>query len=225
MALRKNSTAKNEGVKPAKPTEQADKADTAEETKELEKAADAVQQPTNHGTQQAATTESTQAIEGASGEPVATSGNIATADEENKDAGLDAGADERPLDEGEESEEPPKVSPTPAAPVDDDRPLDEGEESVTDKPLTAEEKTRLAGLQEEKLRAEAEAKAAAEGTKLLKKDTPQLVSVKNLRQTSFRQPSTGFWIGANETKFLLDDGWLANQIRAKLMRKEKPKDD
>lgn len=44
-----------------------------------------------------------------------------------------------------------------------------------------------------------------------------LVEVLNLRNSDFRQPETGTWIMAHSRAWLLRDGWLANQIEAKLM--------
>ena len=44
-----------------------------------------------------------------------------------------------------------------------------------------------------------------------------LVEVLNLRNADFRQPETGTWIMAHSRAWLLRDGWLANQIEAKLM--------
>lgn len=46
-----------------------------------------------------------------------------------------------------------------------------------------------------------------------------LVPVENLRTTSFMQPSTGKWIKGGQTENLLDDGWLENQVKAKLLKK------
>lgn len=46
-----------------------------------------------------------------------------------------------------------------------------------------------------------------------------LVKVKNLKGVSFRQPSTGTWIDEHGTAHLLDDGWLANQVKAKMLEK------
>lgn len=43
--------------------------------------------------------------------------------------------------------------------------------------------------------------------------------VKNLTSTFFVQPSTGIRIGAKEVKELKDDGWLENQVKARLMAK------
>lgn len=45
-----------------------------------------------------------------------------------------------------------------------------------------------------------------------------LVPVENLRPTAFMQPSTGKWIKGGATENLLDDGWLANHVKAKLLK-------
>lgn len=46
----------------------------------------------------------------------------------------------------------------------------------------------------------------------------KLVAVENLRPTAFMQPSTGKWIKGGATENLLDDGWLANHVKAKLLK-------
>lgn len=47
---------------------------------------------------------------------------------------------------------------------------------------------------------------------------PTHVKVLNVRKVSQRQPSTGLWIDENEEAYLLNDGWLRNQVRAKLLK-------
>lgn len=44
----------------------------------------------------------------------------------------------------------------------------------------------------------------------------ELVTVTNLRKTSFRQHSSTLWIDGSETKKLVNDGWLQNQVAARL---------
>ena len=46
----------------------------------------------------------------------------------------------------------------------------------------------------------------------------ELVEVENLRPTAFMQYSTGKWIQGHSTEWLLDDGWLANHVKAKLLK-------
>lgn len=45
----------------------------------------------------------------------------------------------------------------------------------------------------------------------------RFIEVVNLRKTAFRQPSTGLWIQAGEVKYLANDGWLENHVRANLL--------
>jgi hypothetical protein len=44
----------------------------------------------------------------------------------------------------------------------------------------------------------------------------ELVTVTNLRKTSFRQHSSTLWIDGSETKKMVNDGWLQNQVAARL---------
>lgn len=46
-----------------------------------------------------------------------------------------------------------------------------------------------------------------------------LIPVENLTKVDFRQPSSGRWIKAGQVEHLLDDGWLANQVKRKLLKK------
>lgn len=64
---------------------------------------------------------------------------------------------------------------------------------------------------------EGAAKAAPKAAKA--KGGSQLVMVKNLRKTFFRQPSTGIRINALETKELKDDGWLELQCQHKILER------
>lgn len=47
----------------------------------------------------------------------------------------------------------------------------------------------------------------------------ELVPVENLRPTDFFQASTGKWIKGGATENLLDDGWLENHVKAKLLKR------
>jgi len=46
---------------------------------------------------------------------------------------------------------------------------------------------------------------------------PTHLKVVNLRKVEFYQPSTGLRIKAGEEKYLENDGWLDNQINARLL--------
>lgn len=48
-----------------------------------------------------------------------------------------------------------------------------------------------------------------------------MVLVENTTHTDFRQHSTGKWIYAKKQEYLLDDGWLANHVKAGLLKKVK----
>lgn len=48
-----------------------------------------------------------------------------------------------------------------------------------------------------------------------------MVLAENLTHTDFRQHSTGKWIYAKKQEYLLDDGWLANHVKAGLLKKVK----
>jgi hypothetical protein len=48
-------------------------------------------------------------------------------------------------------------------------------------------------------------------------DEDQLVSVSNAAKSSLRQPSSGWVIEPGKTRKLLKDGWLENQLNAKLL--------
>lgn len=80
--------------------------------------------------------------------------------------------------------------------------------------LIKEEEAKVAASTRERLAQEAEvAKAAGKEPKERK-----LVEVESLTHSDLRQPSTGNWISGKGTAFLLDDGWLANQIAARLLK-------
>lgn len=72
----------------------------------------------------------------------------------------------------------------------------------------------LIALSEQKTMDEADEVAVQEGRQPLEL---KLVLVENLTHTAFRQHSTGKWIYGKSTQHLLNDGWLTNQIEAKLM--------
>lgn len=65
---------------------------------------------------------------------------------------------------------------------------------------------------------EALLKADATGKAPKKADEQNLVLVKNLRDVSFRQPSTGKWISGKQEAFLLNDGWLSNHVKSKQLK-------
>ena len=73
----------------------------------------------------------------------------------------------------------------------------------------AEEEAKAA----EAAKAEEEAKAAEKGEGLV------LVKVVNLTHSTLYQHSTGLSIGPKAEKPLLNDGWLANQIKARLLKR------
>lgn len=62
-----------------------------------------------------------------------------------------------------------------------------------------------------------DALVAVEEAKGVSIPTQTLVLVRNLRSSNFRQPSTEKWIEGKGTAYLLDDGWLRNQINADLL--------
>lgn len=73
----------------------------------------------------------------------------------------------------------------------------------------AEEEAKAA----EAAKAEEEAKAAEKGEGLV------LVKVVNLTHSTLYQHSTGLSIGPKAEKPLLNDGWLANQLKARLLKR------
>lgn len=64
---------------------------------------------------------------------------------------------------------------------------------------------------------DAQAEVALNATNQASGPTQTLVLVRNLRTSNFRQPSTEKWIQGKGTAYLLDDGWLRNQINADLL--------
>jgi hypothetical protein len=65
---------------------------------------------------------------------------------------------------------------------------------------------------------EVAAEAAAE-PEVAKKPKSELVTVLNLTHTYFVQPSTKIRIAGKEQIEMKDDGWLENQINAKLLKR------
>ncbi len=70
----------------------------------------------------------------------------------------------------------------------------------------------------EQKRLDDEAAVREQAGKPAKKEL-RLVEVENLRPTAFMQASTGKWIQGHSTETLLDDGWLENQVKAKLLKR------
>jgi len=83
------------------------------------------------------------------------------------------------------------------------------EEAKAAEAAKAEEEAKAA----EAAKAEEEAKAAEKGEGLV------LVKVVNLTHSTLYQHSTGLSIGPKAEKPLLNDGWLANQIKARLLKR------
>lgn len=71
----------------------------------------------------------------------------------------------------------------------------------------------------ERLAQEAEATAASGKQPRERK----LVEVESKTFSDLRQPSTGTWITGKGVAFLLDDGWLENQINSKLLNTHRSK--
>ena len=82
--------------------------------------------------------------------------------------------------------------------------------AVAEAALAAEAEEAKAAEAEE---AEEEAKAAE------KSDGLKLVKVVNLTHSTLFQHSTGLSIGPKAEKAMLDDGWLANQLKARLLKR------
>lgn len=57
----------------------------------------------------------------------------------------------------------------------------------------------------------------AEGSE--QKEVPELVTVQSLAKSSLRQPSSGWVIEPGKARNMLVDGWLENQLNAKLLQK------
>lgn len=81
-----------------------------------------------------------------------------------------------------------------------------------------EQDKRDADAAAENLRREAEARGVTEDL-----DENKFVEVTNNTEVDFRQPSTNLWISAGETKDLRNDGWLENQVKARLLSKTSKK--
>lgn len=75
------------------------------------------------------------------------------------------------------------------------------------------EAKRLADLEQERRDQEAEAAG--------KPSEQKLIYVENLSFSDMRQASTGKWIKGKGKEYLLEDGWLRNQIAAGILRKAK----
>lgn len=86
---------------------------------------------------------------------------------------------------------------------------------VVDAPEATETETAVAVALAADPAAEEEA-AAAEAAKVPAPGASHL-KVRNLRKTSFRQPSTELWIKGGEEKYLENDGWLRNHLAARLL--------
>ena len=48
---------------------------------------------------------------------------------------------------------------------------------------------------------------------------PKLVKVQSLAKSTLRQPSSGWSIESGKVREMLVDGWLENQLKAKLLQK------
>ena len=87
--------------------------------------------------------------------------------------------------------------------------------------LKKSEASELA-VAEAALAAEAEEAKAAEAEEAKadeKSDGLKLVKVVNLTHSTLFQHSTGLSIGPKAEKAMLDDGWLANQLKARLLKR------
>jgi len=122
-------------------------------------------------------------------------------------------AEERPVEEL-------PVQPAPEAPLsrdaeeNSDAALKEAEEAAL---AEQAEIKRLADLKaEDDLKADAALKAS-EATKEEGHKKGSLVLVKNVSSQAQRQYSTGLWIGSGDTSELKYDGWLRNQLNAKIL--------
>lgn len=78
-----------------------------------------------------------------------------------------------------------------------------------------EQDKRDAATEEERLRQVAEAKGQEAD------EQSKFIEVTNVSKVDWRQPSTGMWISSGETKDLRNDGWLRNQLAARLFTKAK----
>lgn len=86
-------------------------------------------------------------------------------------------------------------------------------------------KNEAAELAKAEAALDAEAKAAAVKEETTPepegKETPAqaLVKVVNLTHSTLYQHSSGLFIGPKAEKALLNDGWLANQLKARLLKR------
>lgn len=95
----------------------------------------------------------------------------------------------------------------------------EAEQAALKTPQVIDKDADEAAQAEARKKADEDAAALAESKG---KEAPAaFVSVKNLRATDFRQPSTGLWIAGGETKELKNDGWLGNQVKRGLFELSK----
>lgn len=130
----------------------------------------------------------------------------------------------------------PDVLDTPKdVPVDDEgRQVNEGDANTKpndqNKPVTPQ---AIENDATEKQAAELANKAALEQAAIKADETGKapkvpgeqtLVLVKNLRDVSFRQPSTAKWISGGGEAYLLNDGWLSNHVKAKQLKLVKETD-
>lgn len=107
------------------------------------------------------------------------------------------------------------VADAPALQVEPTEPAADPAVQKTDKELQDEKDAEAA---QEQQRLDDEAAVRAQEGKPAKKEL-RLVPVENLRPTAFMQASTGKWIQGGATENLLDDGWLENHVKAKLLKR------
>lgn len=146
-----------------------------------------------------------------------------------KDPAADAAKETTPaVATGTETQGPAAGTETPAGAGADAVASSELTNSITGKgtaitDLTKPEKTQeealaearaLIALSDQQDMDNADAVAVQEGRQPLEL---KLVLVENLTHAAFRQHSTGKWIYGKTTEHLLNDGWLSNQIKAKLL--------
>lgn len=108
-----------------------------------------------------------------------------------------------------------KIEGSPALQVEPTEPPAEPVVQKTEKELQAEKDAEAAQAQQ---RLDDEAAVREQAGKPEKKRL-ELVPVENLRPTAFMQYSTGKWIQGHSTENLLDDGWLENHVKAKLLKR------
>lgn len=116
-----------------------------------------------------------------------------------------APVEEKPVDQVAQAPEPTEPAPAPAEPAPapeqakepEKEPEQEPEQPASDRPKTI-----------------------AEIVKELEASHGEFVFVTNDRKTAFRQASTDLWIQGGERKQLMNDGWLRNQVAARLFSAE-----